>query len=138
MTIRAVPSVDEQKRMAKTEADRIQKQRDALGAAGLAKKADELEKAMAENEIPPPNDVLTGVPIPDTSTVDSLSSTVQERGGEVFGDASKLNGLNLDDFPLPISVTACGTDSNFGYVSARPKRILLCTELIKPFSFQFR
>lgn len=106
--------------MAKTEADRIEKQREVLGTTGLAEKADVLEKAMAQNDIPPPNEVLTGVPIPDTSNVNSLPSTVQERGGEVFGDASKLNGLNLDDFPLPINVTACGTDSNFGYVSVQP------------------
>lgn len=118
-----MPSIEEQKQMAKTDADRLSEQRQALGEQGLAKKADELEKAMAQNEVPPPNEVLTQVPIPDTSNVNSLSSTVQERGGEVFGDVSKLNGLNLDDFPLPIKVTACGTDSNFGYVSANYRRL---------------
>lgn len=116
MTIRAVPNIDEQKRMAKTEAERIEKQRKALGTDGLNKKSEELKKAMAENEIPPPNDILTQVPIPDTSNMNSLPSTIQERGGEIFGDASKLKLLNLNEFPLPINVTACATDSNFGYV----------------------
>lgn len=97
--------------------DRIAEQRETLGEKGLAQKADELEKAMAQNDVPPPNEVLTRVPIPDTSNVESLPSTVQERGGAVLGDVNKLNGLNLDDFPLPINVTACGTGSNFGYVS---------------------
>lgn len=116
MTIRAVPNIDEQKRMAKTEVERVDKQRKALGADGLSKKSEELKKAMAENDIPPPNDILTQVPIPDTSNVNSLPSTIQERGGEIFGDASKLKFLNLNKFPLPINVTACATDSNFGYV----------------------
>lgn len=116
MTIRAVPNIDEQKRTAKAEASRIDEQRKAFGIEGLNKKSEELKKAMAENDTPPPNDILTQVPIPDTSNVNSLPSTIQERGGDIFGDASKLKMLNLNEFPLPINVTACATDSNFGYV----------------------
>lgn len=113
-----MPSVEEQKRMMKEEAARIEQQRKTLGEDGLTKKSDELTEAVAFNEIPPPLEMLTKVPIPDVSNINSLPSTVQQRDGEVYGDPSKLNGLNLSDFPIPINVTTCGVDSNFGYIMA--------------------
>lgn len=116
IVIRAVPSVEEQKRMMKEEAARIDQQRKSLGEEGLAKKGDQLTDAVASNEIPPPQEMLTKVPIPNVSNINSLPSTVQERDGEVFGDQSKLSGLNINEFPIPINVTSCGIDSNFGYI----------------------
>lgn len=104
--------------MMKEEAARIEEQRKTLGEDGLSKKSDELAKAVAFNEIPPPLEMLTKVPIPDVTNINSLPSTVQERDGEVYGDPSKLNGLNLSEFPVPINVTTCGIDSNFGYIMA--------------------
>lgn len=117
VTIRAVPSVEEQKRMAKEESDRVEKQRETLKEIGLAKKAEELNKAVAQNDIPPPDEMLTKVPIPNVLNINSLPSTILERDGTVYGDPSKLYNLKLDDMPVPINITACGIDSNFGYVS---------------------
>lgn len=102
--------------MTKEEAERVEQQRKALGEDGLAKKSDELNKAIAFNELPPPPEMLTKVPIPDVSNIDSLPSTVQERDGEIYGDPSKLGALDVNKFPVPINVTACGVDSNFGYI----------------------
>lgn len=116
--MRAVPSVEEQKRMMKEEAERIEMQRKSLGEDGLKKKGDELSAAIDHNEIPPPVEMLTAVPIPNVKNINSLPSTVQQRDGETYGDPLKLNGLNLSDFPVPINVTACGVESNFGYAMA--------------------
>lgn len=102
--------------MTKEEAARVEEQRKSLGEEGLAKKAKELTEAVAFNEIPPPPEMLTKVPIPNVSNINSLPSTVQERGGQIFGDPAQLSGLNLSEFPLPVNVTACGINSNFGYI----------------------
>lgn len=115
VAIRAVPSSEEQKRMAKEEAARIEAQRNSLGPEGLAKKGEELCHAMATNEIPPPSEMLTSVPIPDVSNINSLPSTIQERGKNVIGDEHKLSNLILDKFPL--HVTACHIDTEFYYVN---------------------
>lgn len=116
--IRAVPSVEEQKRMTKEEATRVEQQRKSLGEDGLKSKSDALTEAVAFNEIPPPPEMLTKVPIPNVSNINSLPSTVQERDGEIYGDSSKLAALNLSEFPVPIQVTSCAVSSNFGYIMA--------------------
>lgn len=115
IVVRVVPSSEEQKRMAKEEAERIEQQRATLGPEGLAKKAEELSHAMATNEIPPPSEMLTSVPIPDVSNINSLPSTIQERGQDVIGDENKLKGLLLDQFP--VHTTACNVDTEFYYVN---------------------
>lgn len=108
--------------MAKEEAARVERQRNELGEAGLMKKAQELSTAVEHNEIPPPIEMLTKVPIPNVNSINSLPSTVQTRGQPVFGDVTKLTNLNLDKFPIPINVTACAVDSNFGYVRLSTKQ----------------
>lgn len=125
VTIRAVPSVEEQKRMAKEESDRVEKQREELKESGLAKKAEDLNDAVAKNDIPPPDEMLTKVPIPNVRNINSLPSTILERDGTVYGDPAKLFNLNLDDMPVPINITACGIDSNFGYVSISTFTIII-------------
>lgn len=102
--------------MTKEEAARIEQQRKDLGVEGLKQKEEALNKAIAFNEVPPPPDMLTKVPIPNVSNINSLPSTVQERGGEIYGEPSKLSGLDVNEFPVPINVTSCGIDSNFGYI----------------------
>lgn len=102
----------------KEETERIEMQCKSLGEDGLKKKGDELSAAVAHNEIPPPSEMLTAVPIPNVENINSLSSTVKQRDGATYGDPLKLNGLNLSDFPVPIPVTACAVDSNFGYIMA--------------------
>lgn len=112
VVVRAVPSIEEQKRMAKEETNRLEQQRAALGADGLAKKAEELNAAMATNEIPPPPSMLTDVPIPDITNIKSLPSTLLERGN------SKTKGTiaNVDLEKFAVHVTACNVDSAFVYV----------------------
>lgn len=104
--------------MMNEETARIEKQRKLLGEDGLKKKEEELSAAIAYNERPSPPEMLCSVPIPNVTNINSLPSTVQARDGDVYGDPLKLNGLNLSDFTIPINVTACGIDSNFGYIMA--------------------
>lgn len=55
--------------MAKAEAERIEQQREQLGAVGLAAKGLVLREAIDANNILPPNDMLTQVPIPRTDSI---------------------------------------------------------------------
>ncbi|WAR30394.1 YAN2-like protein [Mya arenaria] len=63
------PSVAERESLAKTEADRVTKQREALGKDGLQQKAEILEKATEENEKEAPESVLTSVSVPDVADI---------------------------------------------------------------------
>uniref|UniRef100_A0A1B0CSX6 Putative zn2+-dependent endopeptidase insulinase superfamily protein n=1 Tax=Lutzomyia longipalpis TaxID=7200 RepID=A0A1B0CSX6_LUTLO len=67
--VKAVPSIEEQQRMSKEEIERIERQRADLGVEGMNTKGDELAEAMAQNEIPPPTEMLTQVPIPGTDAI---------------------------------------------------------------------
>lgn len=115
VVVRSVPSIEEQKRMAKEEISRLEQQRKTLGADGLAKKAEELNSAMATNEIPPPQSMLTKVPIPDITNIKSLPSTLLERGNS----KTKGNIANVDLEKFAVHVTACNVDTAFVYVCAR-------------------
>ena len=55
--------------MAAEEKERVERQRQALGEERLAQKEEELQKAMSQNEIPCPNNVISSVPIPGTDHI---------------------------------------------------------------------
>lgn len=97
--------------MAKDEMTRVEKQREALGPDGLLQKGEELNHAMATNEIPPPSEMLTQVPIPDITHIKSLPSSLLERSD---GSENKLGELDLNKFP--VQITACEINTTFGYV----------------------
>lgn len=113
--VRAVPSIEEQQRMAKEEAARVEKQQKDLGAAGLAKKAEELNHAMATNDIPPPSELITMVPIPDVTNITPLPSTIFERIDEsAVATVQSEFGLDLKRFP--VNVTTCDIHTSFAHV----------------------
>lgn len=102
--------------MAKDETARIELQRKDLGAEGLATKGEELNHAMATNEIPPPVEMLTMVPIPDVTNITPLPSTIFERGNpKHVSEVLEKHALDFNKFP--VQVTACDIHSTFGYVS---------------------
>lgn len=113
IVIRASPSIDEQKRMAKEEMDRIEKQRDELGAEGLATKENELVDAMGVNAILPPNEMLTQVPIPSPDSIH-------------FHPVKKYCSNEIDHPPgfdvnaLPCYAEAFDIHTNFVYVRFLP------------------
>lgn len=69
VSIQGVPSTEEQQRMAAEEKARIESQIERLTTAGLAEKEEQLEKAIEFNETPPPDSMLTCVPIPSVKSI---------------------------------------------------------------------
>ncbi|XP_043476736.1 uncharacterized protein C05D11.1-like [Leptopilina heterotoma] len=66
---KGIPSIKKKIEMTKEEEERIEKQKQKLGDEGLKKKEKELEEAIAENEKPVPDEILTSVPIPGTDSI---------------------------------------------------------------------
>lgn len=67
-----MPSAAMSKEISDGEKEREAKQAEDLGEEGLARLARTLEDAMAENERPIPQDVLTSLPVPDIEKVPSI------------------------------------------------------------------
>lgn len=101
--------------MAKEEAARVEQQRKDLGPAGLAKKGEELAKAMATNEIPPPPEMLTLVPIPDVTNIAPLPSNLYECIDEQAVTAVQAK-FDIDLSRFPVNVTTCDIRTTFAYV----------------------
>ncbi len=107
--IRGYPSIAEQQRVAQDK-DRIEKQREELGPEGLETKGVELQEAMQTNAIPPPDEMLTEVPIPSTD-------------GILFHPSNVYRTDNLDGVPAgldlnswPVYSEAIDIHTNFVYV----------------------
>ncbi|XP_055630740.1 uncharacterized protein C05D11.1-like [Toxorhynchites rutilus septentrionalis] len=120
VVVRAVPSIEEQKRSAKEEQDRVEQQRAALGEEGLASKGKQLHDAMAANEIPPPDEMLTSIPVP---SIDGIMF----HPVEIFRSTEGKNppGLNLED--LPVYAEAYHLHTNFCYLM-----VTMNTEPVQP------
>ncbi|KAG5670312.1 hypothetical protein PVAND_000588 [Polypedilum vanderplanki] len=108
VTIRAVPSITEKEKLAKEEAERLETRRKELGEEGLAKKAQELEAAMAENDRTPPQEMLTAIKVPSTKSI-----VFHEF--DVIRKQDKSEKIDLSDFPFYIEVY--DLKSNFVYVT---------------------
>ncbi|XP_055593217.1 uncharacterized protein C05D11.1-like [Uranotaenia lowii] len=117
---RAVPSIEEQKRSAKEEQERIEKQRSDLGEEGLAKKGKELAEAMAANEIPPPDDMLTSIPVP------SLDG-IEFHPVEIYKSSRNANPPGVELSKLPVYAEAYHLHSNFCYIL-----VTMNTEPVEP------
>ncbi|XP_033228376.1 uncharacterized protein C05D11.1-like isoform X2 [Belonocnema kinseyi] len=69
---KGIPSIEKKNEIAEKEKERIAKQIENLGKEGLEKKKRELEEAIAENEKPAPDELLTSVPIPSTDSINFM------------------------------------------------------------------
>ncbi|EAT39319.1 AAEL008862-PA [Aedes aegypti] len=121
VVVRAVPSIEEQKRSAKEEMDRIEQQRATLGEEGLAKKGKQVAEAMAANEVPPPDEMLTSIPVPSTDGI-------KFHPVEIFkatGDGKNPAGLDLKK--LPVYAEAYNLHTNFCYLM-----VTMNTESVEP------
>ena len=127
MVIRGYPSIAEQQRLAK-EKEQLDQQRQELGSDGLETKANELAEAMTTNSIPPPENVLTEVPIPKTDGIHFHPSNIYQTGHT--GDIP--NGLDLNKWP--VYAEAIDIHTNFVYVFQRQidctVLATMCRELI--------
>lgn len=109
VTVRSIPSIAEKEKLAKEEADRLEQRRLELGEDGLAKKGRELEAAMAENDAPPPLEMLTSLPVPSTKSISFHEF-------EVIKKSDVNPKLNLSQ--VPFFVEAYNLKTNFVYVTA--------------------
>lgn len=99
------------------EKERIEQQRDELGPEGLETKATELMDAMATNAIPPPDAMLTEVPIPSTDGILFHPSNIYRTG---HSDEVPV-GLDLNSWP--VYSEAIDIHTNFVYVRSRPQQL---------------
>ncbi|XP_063708815.1 uncharacterized protein C05D11.1-like [Culicoides brevitarsis] len=104
VVVKAYPSVAEKNRLATEEQERIEQRKLELGPDGLQKMAEILNEAKHLNDIPPPEAMITDIPIP---SFDDISS----HPVEIFR-APELP--LLDDFP--IYTEAIDIHSNFVYI----------------------
>ncbi|XP_015108597.1 uncharacterized protein C05D11.1 [Diachasma alloeum] len=67
--VNARPSIEKQKEIADGEQKRFAERRQTLGEEGLKLKEKEIQEAVAKNEAPIPDEVLTCVPVPGTDSI---------------------------------------------------------------------
>lgn len=120
VTVRAVPSIAEKEKLSKDEADRLEQRRKDLAEEGLAKAGRELEQAMAENDKPPPMEMLTSIPVPSTKSIVFHQFEVIRKG-------SSSKKVELNQFPFFIE--AYDMKTNFVYVTVAFDTAKLSTEL---------
>lgn len=127
--IRAVPSIEEQLKMAKEETERIEKQREDLGIVGLQRKENELAKAMLSNETSPPVSMLTTVQIPSTEGI-------EYHPVKIYRSSDKVSPVGIDLCALPVYAEAFDLHSNFIYIIASLNTNSLPVEL-RPYLLLF-
>lgn len=64
-----MPSKSEMEAYTAQELERIEEQKEKLGAEGLERKAEELADALEHNDRMPPVELITSVPIPDINSI---------------------------------------------------------------------
>ncbi|KAI5704049.1 hypothetical protein M8J75_001491 [Diaphorina citri] len=109
IVIRGVPSVEEQKRLAQEEDERLAARVKALGKSGLNEKNELLMKSTEENEKPPPNEMLTCVPIPNINSINFHSI-------ESFTSNSAKQHPNFDVSNSPLFFQIDHIKTNFVYL----------------------
>ncbi|XP_011314165.1 uncharacterized protein C05D11.1 [Fopius arisanus] len=67
--VNARPSVEKQKEIAEAEQQRFKDRKNTLGEEGLKQKEKDIQAAVAKNEAPIPDEVLTCVPVPGTDSI---------------------------------------------------------------------
>uniref|UniRef100_A0A182Q9C8 Peptidase M16C associated domain-containing protein n=1 Tax=Anopheles farauti TaxID=69004 RepID=A0A182Q9C8_9DIPT len=120
VVVRAVPSIKKHERVASAEQVRLGNQREELGEAGLKDKEKILNEAMASNEIPPPDEMITAIPVPSTEGIKFYPV-------EVYSSTTDRNppGLKMND--LPVYAEAYDLHTNFCYL-----KITMNTEPLSP------
>ncbi|KAF6215152.1 hypothetical protein GE061_009903 [Apolygus lucorum] len=111
VTVRGCPSIEEQKRLTKEEDDRVAKRVAELGREKLAEKERIIADAMTRNEIPPPDAMLTSVPIPSTDSIKFHSINV-------FTSDSDKQDPRFNTKEVPLYVQLDHLKTNFVYLFA--------------------
>lgn len=69
ISLQGIPSVEEKEKLARVEKERVAAQIAELGDLGLKQKEKELEDAIVYNERPPPESMITSVPVPSLDSI---------------------------------------------------------------------
>lgn len=108
VTIRGVPSIEERTRLAEEDKVRLEKRIVELGKDGLKLKAEKLSIATEENDKPPPNEMLTSVPIPSIESIKFHSI-------EKFTSQSSQQHPQFDISKTPLFFQVDHVKTNFVY-----------------------
>ncbi|XP_049294284.1 uncharacterized protein C05D11.1-like [Anopheles funestus] len=122
VVVRAVPSIKENVRTATVEQERLEKQREALGDSGLKEKEKMLSYAMASNEIAPPDEMITSIPVPSTEGIKFYPV-------EVYSSSADKNPPGLKMTDLPVYAEAYDLHTNFCYLKVTMNTEPLSVEL---------
>ncbi|KAF1974031.1 zinc metalloprotease-like protein [Bimuria novae-zelandiae CBS 107.79] len=101
------PSVALAEKIKSEEVERVKKQQEQLGEAGLKGKAAKLEKAKAENDKPIPLDMMEKLEVPSTSSIHFFETTTARSGlakklGTMDNKIQKI--IDKDENGLPLFV----------------------------------
>lgn len=110
VAVHGKPSKEEQKKIEKEELERIEKQIKDLGPDGLKEKEKILNNAIEKNDIPPPDEMLTKLPIPNLTNINFHSINSYKTD-----DEKSCEKCDLKKAPLYMYLDDLKT--NFVYVS---------------------
>ncbi|KAG8228414.1 hypothetical protein J437_LFUL003887 [Ladona fulva] len=120
VVVRGVPSKRKKEELEEEEKKRVEEQRKTLGPDGLSEKEKQLIAATEENEKPPPESLLRGIPIPSMSSI-------QFHPVARYTSESKVQHSAADLSKLPFRFHLDDVHTNFVYIF-----VLLDTSGIKP------
>uniref|UniRef100_A0AAG5D1U2 Peptidase M16C associated domain-containing protein n=1 Tax=Anopheles atroparvus TaxID=41427 RepID=A0AAG5D1U2_ANOAO len=122
VVVRALPSVEENRRTAKAESTRLEEQRKSLGDSGLQEKEKALAEAMQSNELPPPDEMITSIPVPSTEGIKFYPV-------EIYRSTEKKNPSGLTMSDIPVYSEAYDLHTNFCYLKVTMNTEPLSAEL---------
>lgn len=134
VSVLGVPSAKFQQRLENDEKERVKEQQKRLGEEGLKKLAEKLNAAKEENDKPIPDELLEQFPIPDTDSINFISTTSARAGtakqmGRLDNEIQKI--VDKDDVDSPLFLHFEDIKSNFARI-----KLQMCTgslpEELKP------
>ncbi|KAL1882995.1 hypothetical protein VTK73DRAFT_517 [Phialemonium thermophilum] len=120
ISILGKPSVELEKRLKRSEKERIAKRKEELGSDGLQRLKKKLEHAKAVNEQPIPPEVLDKWPVPDTKSIHFIHSTTARSGrARALGTPSNPVQDTIDHARqgLPLFLQFEDVPTNFVHIS---------------------
>jgi len=112
VTIRGVPSMAEAERLEQAETERLDARRKVLGEDGLKELDDKVIQAKETNEIPPPSEMLSSVPVPGVEKINFHSLRAYDNHVNLV--APTLPTINVNDpEEVPASLDLSQLSINF-------------------------
>ncbi|XP_014253359.1 uncharacterized protein C05D11.1-like [Cimex lectularius] len=109
VTIKGIPSIQAQKKIAEEEEERVIKRVKEFGPEGLANLEKTVEKAVAQNNEPPPDEMLKFVPVP---SIDSIHFHSIKCYTSKSPDADPRFSFNK----VPLNMQLTDLHTNFAYI----------------------